>query len=762
MVTFAPGISSVSPAPPVSGGPFTISQICEMALKLDPEKAARLRNGSMAAACTIGVFTEVLDEHGNAKQLSYYKENPDDGELIGTHAEDPEAEYAAILARVSTPIQADDGWSIKDQIERGIAKCIQYGWAFRIFNDMGLSGRLPMKDNHAIRRMRRTRKLIYEELFMKVFLDKSIATRYTPAQKFVFNEYKRERGQKYMIGETEGNESPEDAANPDAADKRKRETGKPSYRPGLTVMLQQFPCIHTMLISEQSRLCRSAVLFAEIIDQMRESRVKAFGTISEINWMNHADRGSKMLKSIFGEMAESQLEEVLLGSMRGILTRLMSGRPHANTPFWLTKSEDTGIALLLNADIAPEKAVTQEQRRGLPTLRRLLQLWDTVDAYGEDRGVNSVATMLQQEGWPRPSKSEQWTAATIRDILTNHALRGIQFMFGVEWQVFPPVLSDMEFWAIQSKILERSEIFANSRSAAHVHLLAGILRCSCGEPMVRVPNTAGSHTYTCSLLRHRRDDYSQRHISINQRRIDDFINRLMTDFSPPIIRDLKRGSEGNTARYEASLLAERAHALRTLIREKEAHVEVDAEEAVLRTLKSRDHKRFALRLREAIDDLLEDDLDYVRFKMDIQKLEARQNALQRALEKSMPRQELDRMIRDIQNWDELDTVGKNLLLLDLLVEIRFEGDHPNENLVMVKRTLDEEIFPPIPVKTTLRSNSTVLREFPSAEEMQNWIVGMLDAAIAYSEDTPDTGTAVVSSANRVLPTHAGSRPTRTN
>ena len=734
MIIRPPSVSNIIPPPPVTGGPFTIEQICDMALQLDPVRATRLKNGSMVAACTIGVFTEIIDESGQVRTLSYLKNNPDTGEYLPTYPEDPDGEYAAILVRVSTSIQVDDGWSVRDQVERGLAECIKNGWACRIYNDMGLSGRLPMLDNHAIRRMRTKRKIVYERLFEKVFLDQSIAIRYTPAQKCTFKEYRRERGAKFMVGESDGGEQPEELVAVKGTGKRKQEAGKPSFRPALTVMLQQFPCIHTMLLAEQSRLCRSSVLFAEIIEQMHANHVKAQGTIGNLDWMNGSDMAKDILQGIFGRMSESQLEEVLLGSLRGILARLMSGRPHANTPFWLTKREETGIATLLNADIVQTHTAKEERAQGMPTLRRLLELWQSVDHHGEDRGVGAVASSLQEEGWLRPGKSDAWTSATVRDILTNHALRGVQYMFGCEWQVFPPVLTDMEFWDIQRKLLERSEVFANSRVAARVHLLAGILHCSCGAPMVRVPSSSGSHTYTCLMLRSRRDDYTEFHISTSQRRIEEFVNMLMTEFSPAIIRDLRRAAQGNSARQESHFLAERAQTLRGLIQAKEEQVKVEAEEAVLRTLKNRDHKRFSIRMREAIDDLLEEDVDYGRFKSDVQKLEARQTALQRALEKSMPSQELDRLVGDIESWSDLDTVGKNLLLLDLLVEIRFDGTHPNETLLMVKRTLDEETFAPIPVKTTVRSNGTVLREYPTSHELQTWLVGMLDAAIAYPED----------------------------
>ena len=190
--------------------PLTIEQIISAALKLDPHKAIGLHDGSAVAACTSLVYTQIIDRKGETVSLRHFKyHDPHDEEVRACSADDPDARYAAIYVRVSTPMQADDGWSTRDQCERAIAYCLDKGWAFRIFNDQGLSGRLPMRESHAISRMYQRRADLYAYYFTKVFLDAKLSPRFTPLQKEMLARYRDERVGEYMkrrgeSGETAG------------------------------------------------------------------------------------------------------------------------------------------------------------------------------------------------------------------------------------------------------------------------------------------------------------------------------------------------------------------------------------------------------------------------------------------------------------------------------------------------------------------------------------------------------------------------------
>ena len=184
---------------PAAAQPLTIEQIISAALKLDPHKAIGLHDGSAVAACTSLVYTEVIDRKGETVSLRYFKYyDPHDEEPRPCDPYDLDARLAAIYVRVSTQLQSDDGWSTRDQCERAIAYCMDKGWAFRIFNDQGLSGRLPMRESHAISRMYQRRADLYAYYFTKVFLDAKLSPRFTPLQKEMLARYRDERVGEYM------------------------------------------------------------------------------------------------------------------------------------------------------------------------------------------------------------------------------------------------------------------------------------------------------------------------------------------------------------------------------------------------------------------------------------------------------------------------------------------------------------------------------------------------------------------------------------
>src|SRR5947209_6124445 len=111
---------------------LTVKQITQIGQALDPQAAAGRINGSRKNLCTSPLIT-AIDDNGTIIPLQL---------IAGKHA--------AIYVRVSTDIQVrrkgskdknslPDGYSVQDQIQRGISICKQRGWAFRIYSDAGMS-----------------------------------------------------------------------------------------------------------------------------------------------------------------------------------------------------------------------------------------------------------------------------------------------------------------------------------------------------------------------------------------------------------------------------------------------------------------------------------------------------------------------------------------------------------------------------------------------------------------------------------------------
>jgi hypothetical protein len=115
------------------------------------------------------------------------------GELRPTEPTDPDALYAGVYDRVSTLWVADNGWSSRNQIKRGVLDAMQDGFAVRIYNDQGLSGRLPIRDTQLIQQMRERRAELYDRIFHRVFLDEKLLDRFTPIERYQLERYRRNR-----------------------------------------------------------------------------------------------------------------------------------------------------------------------------------------------------------------------------------------------------------------------------------------------------------------------------------------------------------------------------------------------------------------------------------------------------------------------------------------------------------------------------------------------------------------------------------------
>ena len=711
--------------------PLAIEQIIHSALKLDPHKAIGLRDGSAVAACTSLVYTKIIDRKGETVPLRHYKYyDPHDEEPRACDPHDPDARYAAIYVRVSTPMQADDGWSTRDQCERAISYCIDKGWAFRIFNDQGLSGRLPMRESHAISRMYQRRADLYAYYFTKVFLDVKLSPRFTPLQKEMLARYRDERVGEYMKRRAAGGEEPGAGAESEAelleifAPESKRSVlhrksyvkKQTAYRPALTYLLHLLPSVHALVITEQTRVCRSAALFLEIAEQIIRHRVTVHGTIQESGWFHQRDSGGNLMRGVFSAIAENQLFEVLMGSLRGISTMLLAGRPHSTIPFWLERDPHTSVAQWRNGDIAQPR--TNAERKGLPTLKRLLEIWRESQVAGSDYGYQTVAKMLTEEGWPTPDDAGAWSAAVVRSTLLNPALRGVQVMFGIEWNVFPAVMSDAEFWKIQQAVQQRAGLFGAGHVPMYSNMLAGLLRCHCGATLVRDTNGL----YRCRAVHNGRQKSGGRHVHVTQKRIEDFVDLWMNVCKDVTIASLRQDADGSSIRREMNRMAEQADALRRRLEAKRLEGRTAIEGHARAIIRASDPARFEEQINAMVSMFLAEDEEFKSLSEQYQQARTRQSQIERSLQRATPPVELKHLIETIESWDALKNVQKNEVLRALLTEMRFCGDPEagTERLVFVKQSYFTNEFPEFPIETKKRGQSGFLRAFPDEPALVAW------------------------------------------
>ena len=708
-----------------------MNKLLPPALKLDPHKAIGLHDGSAVAACTSLIYTRVVNRKGEIVPLQHFKYyDPHDEESRPCPPDDPDARYAAIYVRVSTPMQVDDGWSVRDQLERAIAYCMDKGWSFRIFNDQGLSGRLPMRESHAIQRMYQRRGDLYAYYFTKVFLDAKLSPRFTPLQKEMLSRYRDERVGEYMKRRSAGAESGEVPAEseeellqifvPEAKrgllHRKSYVKKQTAFRPALTYLLHLLPSVHALVITEQTRVCRSAALFLEIAEQIIRHRVTVHGTIQESGWFHQRDSGGNLMRGVFSAIAENQLFEVLMGSLRGISTMLLAGRPHSTIPFWLERDPHTSVAKLRNGDVTAPR--TPAERKGMPTLRRLLHIWQESCAEGSDFGYQTVARMLTAEGWPTPDEAGAWSAPVVRSTLLNPALRGTQTMFGIEWHVFPAVISDAEFWKIQRVVQQRAGLFGAGHVPMYSNMLAGLLRCHCGAAMVR--DTHG--LYRCRAVHSGRQKKEGRHVHVTQKRIEDFVDLWMQICKPVVIASLQQDADGSSVRREMARMAAQAEMLRQKLEAKRAEGRTAIEGHARAIIRTADPLRFEEQINTMVSVFLSEDEDFRTLSEQYNQLRGRQSQIERSLQKATPPVELKHLIEAIESWDALKSRQKNEVLRALLTEMRFLGDPDcdTERIIFTKQSYFASEFPEFPVQTTKRGQSGYLRTFPDEDALRNW------------------------------------------
>lgn len=240
----------MEPALTNSSHPLTIAEITENALGLDPRRALRYTNGDQARLCTTDIFSQIVDDSGQITELD---------RLSG--------KYGALYVLVSTLGQAEDGYSADDQIRRGIEHFLRRRQAFLIFSDASLSGGLAINEPSLIRKLALAKATRYEKVFTSLFLYEH--SRFTEVQRTGLQAYLDAQKEDILRGVN---------VDPDLVDAQPLMEGfTAKFRPALTLLFQSLRHIHTIAVSDLSRLCRSQMLFAEMIERLSFHQVGIIG-----------------------------------------------------------------------------------------------------------------------------------------------------------------------------------------------------------------------------------------------------------------------------------------------------------------------------------------------------------------------------------------------------------------------------------------------------------------------------------------------------
>lgn len=409
--------------------------------------------------------------------------------------------------------------------------------------------------------------LRYKEIFAAVFFDPARLARYTDAQRDAMRHYLDDHIADILCG------NPREElhlVSSQVVDRRGRNRKAITYRPGLTLLMRELKHIHTLVVTDLSRLSRNHFLFGRISKLLLTDNVRTIGLMLSLSFMNSREIGDKIQAQILPLLAEHQLREILLNTMRGILMMLESGKPHGKLPCWLTRDMEG------NAVFKPKAHETME---------RMIDLFLTNDENDQARGFKRLERALTEEGHKPLTGYARWNWESIQDMLGNPALIGIQWVFGLDFPVFPRLICDERYQEVQACLKERSQYqhLFNSRkrepdSHPNGHMITGLLRCACGKLMNFKHQTNGARQYVCYSHLNGSGDKTIKHTTLKQDNVDEFLNELMEQHAIVMLHQFKNETQYREIEAQIAALEQDLQNLNAEVREQEAQVRREAEE----------------------------------------------------------------------------------------------------------------------------------------------------------------------------------------
>ncbi|WP_426118462.1 recombinase family protein [Kocuria sp. LHG3120] len=138
----------------------------------------------------------------------------------------------------------------------------------------------------------------------------------------------------------------------------------------------------------------------------------------------------------------------------------------------------------------------------------------------EGKPISGIVAHFQRSGVPS-TRGNGWRHSTIRTLLQRTRNCGIESLKGAELgkSQFPPLVDEGTFRAVQRILKDPKRKTQDDNRVKH--LLSGIARCHCGEPLVSSKASAGAPQYSCISYRFpatRRKDV--RHVSRRTEELD--------------------------------------------------------------------------------------------------------------------------------------------------------------------------------------------------------------------------------------------------
>lgn len=323
--------------------------------------------------------------------------------------------------------------------------------------------------------------------------------------------------------------------------KRRPKTNVTKYRPALTVAMNRMADVHTIAVSDISRLFRSYELQQAFARRLRETYlrhgrvVEIVGVIEPIDYLTVDDtEGASALTTdiqalVMGRMAEHLLRQVLTGSIRGQIARLKGGEPINPDVWWFDAKA-----------LKKGKYVLDKGRS-----KTALRIINMIEA-GQKAGA--ILRKLDGEGLEVPASEN-----TPRRWLENPLLVGKQEVYGIVWDVrVPPLLvnedgepdhyrfGELQRFAQKPRDERNSEDTDPDDDADEGHLGTGVVWDLCERKMIQKAESpqkytkkdgtkvyySGYQTYHCRCSPQHKRKFPF-HVTLNGRNLHAFIKAMV-------------------------------------------------------------------------------------------------------------------------------------------------------------------------------------------------------------------------------------------
>ena len=632
---------------------MTIEELIRWCVRMQPEEAAVLGDSSL---CVTPLITSVIV----------------DGKLVELRLLD--GRFGAGYTRVSDEMQRSaysvimpsetmlprtgrrakrtpDGYSEEEQLNRQIRYFIGQGLAFRIYSDAGITGEYPTNDPLLIKSLLDKKAARFRKIFERTLLDETSLQRRSSDDVRAMRAYLDRQCGRIRQGALSDQEADDSEELGERAKLRLR--GRPRsrvyYRQAFTQLWRDIEDdkIHTVAVSDRSRLCRAADLESAFLGLIAAHETRLHGTIEDLSSLDVSNSINKGFAYLIASINEYRLEEIAGHCLRGILQLLESGKPSGRVPWWVERDDDGRAVLIEGRDQIVRKIVSLS----------LMGL-----------GEGAITRKLRDEGdW---ADGKALTKTQIHYVITSDALQGYQGFYGLKWKVFPEIIG-METMAEMRELRDqRAEKMSNlhdTRTWAS-HLFTGLLRCACGNPLIfnhpsKVRRERGDvGYYQCKA--HDKDASRGAHACINEDYIEAFFDELLRHHPDVVGKALSAGGDQYQRKMaQRAVIEAELRGARIRHCEREVQAREKASDSVTALGIKADTAAFEAAVESTVAALLEcegreiAELEGQLVQFGLQQREDRQAA--RAIAAA----------EELRRWDEFDVLTKNRLLRVLFGEV---------------------------------------------------------------------------------------------